>query len=228
MSAPPSPTIGQTARHGVVLQAKRDRPTGLNILDEDRKAVSDGEVHYEREFLLSQDKSAEPVISDASHANTTLLVSSGRQSFNMNVSSADDASADLEQTASRPTSATSSLDPYYFGIQSESESPMPPMPPMPAYLSTTPDPPLLAEPVTPARNPAAIDRRGLVGVGELATPRWAREDSASDNEEVLSDAEAEGYELVIPDDIQEDQPDSPWTIEAVDGELSEREEVRAL
>ncbi|KJA27320.1 hypothetical protein HYPSUDRAFT_131397 [Hypholoma sublateritium FD-334 SS-4] len=143
----------------------------------------------------------------------------------MNISSADDTSTDLEQSTSRPASATSSLDPYYFGIQSESDSPMPPMPPMPAYLSTTPDPPLLVEPVTPARNPASIDRRGLVGVGELTTPRWAREDSGSDNEELLSDPEAEGYELVIPDDIQEDQPDSPWTIEAVDGELSEREEV---
>ena len=30
------------------------------------------------------------------------------------------------------------------------------------------------EPVTPGRDPAAIDRRTLVGVGELATPRWAR------------------------------------------------------
>ncbi|KAF8197418.1 hypothetical protein BJ912DRAFT_1020757 [Pholiota molesta] len=131
-----------------------------------------------------------------------------------------------EQTTSRPESATSSLDPYYFGIQSESESPLPPLPPVPMFLSTTPDPPPQVEPVTPARNPASIDRRGLVGVGELATPRWAaREDRNSDFDEPRSDHEAEGYDLVVPEDMEEDQPDSPWTIEAVDGETSEREEV---
>lgn len=80
---------------------------------------------------------------------------------------------------SRSTSATSSLDPYYFGA---SESPAPPLP----------------LPATPARD---IDRRGLVGVGELTTPRWTRTDN------------------------EEEEPDSPWTIEAVDGEDSEKEQV---
>ena len=81
------------------------------------------------------------------------------------------------------------------------------------------------EPVTPVRNPAMIDRRGLVGVGELATPRWAR--TAADNEPDLptQEGELDGYDVIVSDDVEEDQPDSPWTIEAVDGELSEKEEV---
>lgn len=225
MSAPPSPRIGHTA-NPTVLPVKRDRPAGLTIHDEDRKAASDGEVRYEREFLLSEEKATKQVISDASHVSTSLLIFSGKQGFNMNISSVDDAPLERDQTTSRSASTTSSLDPYYFGAQSEYDSPLPPMPPVPAYLSTTPDPPLLLEPVTPARNPAAIDRRGLVGVGELATPRWAREERTSDHEELPSDYEIEGYEIVVPDEIEDDQPDSPWTIEAVDGEMSEREEVR--
>jgi len=139
----------------------------------------------------------------------------------------DDQITEPEQPISRSTSATSSLDPYYFGLQSESESPMPPLPPAPLYLSTTPDHPPLHEPVTPMRNPAAIDRRGLVGVGELATPRWAREDSSH---ELESASDIEGYDVVVPNnpEDEEDQPDSPWTIEAIDGESSDKEEVRAI
>lgn len=225
MSAPPSPRIGHTGKHAVP-QTKRDRPAALDIPVEDRKSVSDGEVRYEREFLLSHGKTTEQVISGASHANTSLLTLFHQQSFNVNISAAEDTSMEREQTTSRPGSATSSLDPYYFGIQSESESPLPPLPPAPMFLSTTPDPPPQIEPVTPARNPVSIDRRGLVGVGELATPRWAREDRNSEFDEPHSDHEAEGYDLVVPEDMEEDQPDSPWTIEAVDGETSEREEVR--
>jgi dual specificity tyrosine-phosphorylation-regulated kinase 2/3/4 len=70
-----------------------------------------------------------------------------------------------------------------------------------------------------------IDRRGLVGVGELATPRWARGDREGEPEEPDSDGEPEGYDVIIPEDVEEDQPDSPWTIEAIDGESSEKEEV---
>ncbi|KAF8964084.1 hypothetical protein BDZ97DRAFT_1919317 [Flammula alnicola] len=147
----------------------------------------------------------------------------------MNISAAEDTSMEQEQTTSRSASATSSLDPYYFGFQSESDSPLPPMPPAPAYLSTTPDHPPPKEPVTPVRNPASIDRRGLVGVGELATPRWAGDDRDDDeHHESPPDSEVEGYDVVVPEDVEEDQPDSPWTIEAIDGESSEREEVPNL
>lgn len=36
----------------------------------------------------------------------------------------------------------------------------------------------MMEPQTPSRDPSAIDRQGLVGVGELATPRWASDASS--------------------------------------------------
>jgi len=132
---------------------------------------------------------------------------------------------DQDQTVSRSASATSSLDPYYFGIHSESDDPIPLLPNL--YLSATPDYSRIHEPATPANK---IDRRGLVGVGELATPRWARRDNRSTDEYDLSttDAEAEGYDVIVPEMVEADQPDSPWTIEAVDGELSEREDVRGV
>jgi dual specificity tyrosine-phosphorylation-regulated kinase 2/3/4 len=131
-----------------------------------------------------------------------------------------------DQSQSRSASATSSLDPYYFGLHSETDDPVPPMPKLRLHLTTTPDLTRVPEPVTPG-NPAMIDRRGLVGVGELATPRWAREDrSHVELEFPIAEAEAEGYDVIVPDGIEDDQPDSPWTIEAVDGESSEREDVR--
>jgi hypothetical protein len=60
----------------------------------------------------------------------------------------------------RSTSASSSFDPYYFGLASPTVSPPP-----------LPDPRNLA---TPVRDPALIDRRGLMGLAELSTPRWTR------------------------------------------------------
>lgn len=140
---------------------------------------------------------------------------------------------DAERTVSRSTSATSTLDPYYFGGQSESDEPVPPLPPPQAYLSPTPEfQRTQNEPTTPARNPAMIDRRGLVGVGELATPRWTKHEKQHDEFDLSTiDAEAEGYDIVLPDTLDEeapDMPDSPWTIEAIDGETSEKEEVRYI
>ena len=71
----------------------------------------------------------------------------------------------------------------------------------------------VTEPITPARDPASIDRRGLVGVGELATPRWTRAPRVDDDEDqadpTLNDNNRD-YEL--------EDSDSPWTIEARDGE----------
>jgi len=136
---------------------------------------------------------------------------------------------DHEQPSSRSASATSSLDPYYFGIQSESETQSPTLavPATPLHPSSTPDYDPHYEPVTPARNPAAIDRRALVGVPELATPRWAHPEKDTSDRENPTDQEIEGYDVVAPDEAEEDGPDSPWTIEAIDGESSEREDVCA-
>jgi len=139
----------------------------------------------------------------------------------------EDPSVEEELVPSRSASVTSSLDPYYFGMHSETDDPIPPLPNVTAYLSTTPDPSRVREPLTPASHPATIDRRGLVGVGELATPRWARHEKSSHYHEVsIAEAEAEGYDVILPELVEEDRPDSPWTIEAIDGELSEREDAR--
>jgi dual specificity tyrosine-phosphorylation-regulated kinase 2/3/4 len=114
----------------------------------------------------------------------------------------------------RSTSTTSSLDPYYFTIHTPSQSPVPLVP----HIHVAPKTPDMRNnasvPATPARDPAAIDRRGLVGVGELATPRWTRTPRTDDEFEqnlfvkpVLHEEER---------DVERDIPGSPWTIEAVD------------
>ncbi|KAJ7684810.1 CMGC/DYRK/DYRK2 protein kinase [Mycena polygramma] len=139
--------------------------------------------------------------------------------------SADADALEPEYPPPRSASATSSLDPYYFGL---SDSPVPPLPTGALHLSTTPDQLHLSpsDPVTPARDPAMIDRRGLVGVGELMTPRWTR--ASHNKEDTITPVLAplgESFEDVPPEDDRPDAPDSPWTIEAVDGEMSEREEL---
>ena len=136
----------------------------------------------------------------------------------------DELASDLETDIPRPASATSSLDPYYFGTHTPSDSPIPPVPSIPA-LPKTPDMHVY-EPVTPGRDPAAIDRRTLVGVGELATPRWARGARNDDFEFVAQERvdevnEEDLVELERPDDDRDS--DSPWTIEAVDGEPEDLE-----
>ncbi|KAH0584155.1 hypothetical protein H2248_009714 [Termitomyces sp. 'cryptogamus'] len=132
---------------------------------------------------------------------------------------------DHDYPVSRSTSVTSTLDPYYFGIRSPTESPVPPLPTTTIGLSTTPEQRHAVEPVTPARDPAAIDRRGLVGVGELTTPRWARAEYQHPEPPVPEvPKEIDDYHVVVPEDAEEDSPDSPWTIEAVDGEPSEKED----
>lgn len=142
---------------------------------------------------------------------------------------------DAELEPSRSASATSSLDPYYFGVGSPSESPVL-LPTGSNHVSLkTPEMQSFREPVTPGKDPAAIDRRGLVGVGELATPRWTR---AQPREPVEVDEQLdEAEEDDVDGDAQEsyadarekdpDLPDSPWTIEAIDGEQDETDDVSA-
>lgn len=152
----------------------------------------------------------------------------------------DDDDDGTELALPRSASATSSLDPYYFGVGTPSESPVLQSSPMSQQLSLkTPELGPFNDPVTPRKDPAAIDRRGLVGVGELATPRWARgerkdeievddqlDEEDDDDEEVYLDdsqlgAEVEGGDL----EKEPDLPDSPWTIEAIDGEPDDLDEV---
>ena len=140
---------------------------------------------------------------------------------NINISHVDGAGdTTTEDRPSRSASVASALDSYYFGIGSPSESPVPPASSASTHLSVTPDHPFLSEPQTPARN---IDRRGLVGVGELATPRWSRGDNSYYQ---VTPEEAENYQPNTPAGQEEraDAPDSPWTIEAIDGEGSGKEE----
>ncbi|KAF9452805.1 hypothetical protein P691DRAFT_659930 [Macrolepiota fuliginosa MF-IS2] len=137
----------------------------------------------------------------------------------------DDPYPEQELPPSRSASASSSLDPYYFGFPSPSDSPLPSLPPLPQTAST-PDQLPINEPITPARNPANIDRRGLVGVGELATPRWTRSERAgeTDDGDCFSPS-FDDVEVLGNEDPRDDESDSPWTIEAVDGEISDKEDV---
>lgn len=133
------------------------------------------------------------------------------------------------EISSRPGSVSSSLDPYYFGIQSPADSPASQLP-EPGSLPMTPETRIPNEPVTPVRDPANIDRKGLVGVGELSTPRWGkmRRHTHDDDTEIKDGQygddvlEEDATELII-DEVDKDSPDSPWTIEAV--ESDDKDEV---
>jgi dual specificity tyrosine-phosphorylation-regulated kinase 2/3/4 len=78
-------------------------------------------------------------------------------------------------------------------------------------------------PITPARDPASIDRRGLVGVGELATPRWTRAPRVDDDEDQAELTLSNDY-----GDYGQVDLDSPWTIEARDGGTEHEDYVRHL
>lgn len=133
--------------------------------------------------------------------------------------------ADSETEIPRSASATSSLDPYYFGTTSRENSPALPN----VYTSkesTTPETRHINEPTTPARDPAGIDRKGLIGVGELATPRWGRPPQQDLDDEEREEIE-DGNRLGAADEDQ-DGPDSPWTIEAVNSESDEKDEVCSI
>jgi dual specificity tyrosine-phosphorylation-regulated kinase 2/3/4 len=126
------------------------------------------------------------------------------------------------------SSTHSALDEYYFTFPTPNLSPIPP----PSQGPVTPeiDPSVSRQsqprsggldPVTPVRDPASIDRRGLIGVGDLTTPRWGQQ-------HVLPRAswnpKEDGYVEVGHDD--DDVPSSPWTIEAIDGEMETSTQTR--
>ncbi|KZV91617.1 hypothetical protein EXIGLDRAFT_675930, partial [Exidia glandulosa HHB12029] len=123
------------------------------------------------------------------------------------------------------SSASSSLDPYYFQDPSPTALQLPPMPMPPPDNQQGLLPPATtspSEPTTPGRDPASIDRRALIGVGELATPRWtSNNQSRKFNWDALSPAalmEEPEREILDDNDDRDDGADSPWTIEAVDGD----------
>lgn len=75
------------------------------------------------------------------------------------------------------------------------------IPKTPEFLSSRHDP------QTPARDPAAIDRRGLVGVGELTTPRWVQSTSSRRAWEGKEETVAEEGE---PADDDAEDVDGAW------------------
>lgn len=139
---------------------------------------------------------------------------------------ADQSNDDLHaHIPSRSTSATSSLDPYYFSVHSPSASPVRPLPDPPHPSKTPETRPVTLDPVTPNRDPSKIDRRVLHGLGELATPRWTR--SIANREDDFYTLDQDELEPPLPEEPEDVDSDSPWTIEAVDGEEDEeRDEVR--
>ncbi|KAG8217354.1 hypothetical protein J3R82DRAFT_5449 [Butyriboletus roseoflavus] len=148
-------------------------------------------------------------------------------------SSHDSLLVDADQDSlSRPGSSSSSLDPYYFGAQSSSDSPAQQFQEssLPTITQETPIHNDLSAPLTPTRDPANIDRNGLVGVGELATPRWgtlirrAQENLGDDDDNALDILQEEDSTEVVVSNVEPDGPDSPWTIEAVDGELDDQDQ----
>ncbi|QRV86544.1 dual-specificity tyrosine-(Y)-phosphorylation regulated kinase [Ceratobasidium sp. AG-Ba] len=134
----------------------------------------------------------------------------------------------------RPTSvASSEFDAYYFSVPSPNQSRRASIAPEDQYIPSEQAPAhehqgtvkarnrlslnrtSLLIPETPVRDPASIDRRALVGVGELATPRWAvtRDPRAINHGQYESRADDR---LTQPHTPGEEAPISPWTIEAID------------
>jgi dual specificity tyrosine-phosphorylation-regulated kinase 2/3/4 len=128
----------------------------------------------------------------------------------------------------------STLDPYYFTATIAapviSSTPEPPIPHTNS-ASTTTNPQIPNEPKTPGISPSSIDRGGLIGVGDLTTPRWTsranltgrsqpRKDGISGPLEIDETEDGSTIEAfnVVSHDQQDNDIDrsSPWTIEAID------------
>ncbi|KAG8745334.1 hypothetical protein FRC10_008351, partial [Ceratobasidium sp. 414] len=134
----------------------------------------------------------------------------------------------------RPTSvASSEFDAYYFSVPSPNQSRRASLAPEDPYIQPGLEPAQehqgtvkarnrlsfnrtsLLIPDTPVRDPASIDRRALVGVGELATPRWTvTRDSRAISHHDPNVHRADDHHL--QSHTPGDEPPSPWTIEAVD------------
>ena len=69
------------------------------------------------------------------------------------------------------------------------------------------------EPKTPGRDPANIDRKGLIGVGELATPRWVHpREGPNARVEDERDSPPPGIEQVY-----ESQMTPAWVLDTFEG-----------
>ncbi|KZT20255.1 hypothetical protein NEOLEDRAFT_881230 [Neolentinus lepideus HHB14362 ss-1] len=229
MSAPPSPHTAQVAS-SKGQSKRRDRPPALELTDV--KAASDGDVRYERAGAVDTRKSQQQVCFSRQSPTSRASTRSTQPRFYVSAVNENGTMSEPEQP--RSASATSSLDPYYFGMHTPAESPAIPVPDLP-FLSKTPEslPQVPTEPVTPVRNPAAIDRKGLIGVGDLATPRWTRPGRVP-SEELLESPELPGhheehYSIINGEGPEDDDgPGSPWTIEAIDGELDDQAELEDI
>ena len=206
-SSPNSPLLS----HDKSPSKRKDRPPALEILDTSAPTSHPPDRHPSPDDTMSH---LEQVMAPPSPSHPTPLTLSQLH--------ADQSVDDLHtHLPSRSTSATSSLDPYYFSVHTPSESPVPPLPD-PPQLRRTPDTrQVTQDPVTPHRDPSKIDRRVLHGLGELATPRWTR--SVANCEDGL---DQDDLEPVLPEEPEDVHSDSPWTIEAVDGEEEDEDEER--
>ncbi|KAH7103780.1 hypothetical protein BKA62DRAFT_694675 [Auriculariales sp. MPI-PUGE-AT-0066] len=110
---------------------------------------------------------------------------------------------------STASQSSSNLDSYYFDESPSNDTDMD------DHAHSIP----LAPPLTPARDPSSIDRRMLIGVGDLATPRWTSNgDTRKFTWESVATAQPPLSEEPEPEEDadRDDGADSPWTIEAVD------------
>lgn len=137
-----------------------------------------------------------------------------------------------------PSSASSSALDYYYQSYGNDDNAQPP-PPLPSSSSpplenaplnvppktpdflTTTTPPISShrfDPQTPARDPSAIDRRGLIGVGELATPRWVQSISSRKNwggkGESVQEEPVEYFSAEQPTSESSMPNSPPWTTDA--------------
>ncbi len=215
MSAPsPHPPL---LSHDKSPSKRKDRPPALDILETSAPSSRPPDRHPSPDDTRSHLEQVIAPLSSSSHL--TPLTTSQLH--------ADQPIDDLHiHLPSRSTSATSSLDPYYFSVHSPSASPAPPLPDSALSCRTPETRQVTNDPVTPHRDPSKIDRRVLHGLGELATPRWTR--SGANREDSVHGLDQDDLEPTLPEESEDVLSDSPWTIEAVDGEEEdeERDQVR--
>jgi dual specificity tyrosine-phosphorylation-regulated kinase 2/3/4 len=218
MSASPSLQIHDVSHD----RGTKRRDPALVLEIPDSKSLSDGHAQGSPSV-----KKPPPIQTTTQVRSFTILRGQNQRPKLQIYSLINETSKEPESAVTRSTSATSSLDPYYFGALSATGSPVPPLPDTSIVNSHAFH--AVKEPMTPSRDPATIDRRGLIGVGELATPRWAHTEkhygeSVFPEREKYQTVFANGCDVILEDG--NDMPDSPWTIEAVDGELDMHSEVR--